>query len=499
MKIIFLFALLVLSIGINAQKYVPFPTENADWNVFYASTFTGEKMDTTLLQYSLQGDTTINSTVYRKVCRNIGTKAQPIYKGIGGIREQNKKIYYYGLSYAEQFGVPFNQELLLYDFNKQIGDTVWLDYWRAEKQLRISYIITKIDSVKIGNDYRKRYNDRIIEGIGDVLDGLFGIITPIPTCLDCHQEWHFICFSQNGESVYKNPDYVDCGSTEKRKTYLAEGERWTQYETYHDCFSSFTYTSGKYQYNLEKDTIIAAKTYHKLTKFNPNNLEHPTAYTGGLREENGRTYFKSPFEDEFLLYDFTLNVGDTLKSTAPDGPLSSMHNNFPVVTKIDTIQLLTGEKRKVFYFNYFCYIEGIGCVDGLFDHLGFMCTCCPYYSTSLVCFKTASDELYKDSNLCSDGTCCDVLTGLENPNLLNPNISLSPNPVTGSSIIRWEADNNLFTTLVLTDVLGKTIKVLNVSGKTEISIQRNDFTPGLYFGRLHAANGVEYVIKMIIQ
>ena len=210
MKKILLYLLVVISIGINAQKYVPFPTANAQWNVFYASSYNDSPMDTTLLQYSLQGDTTINQIVYHKMCRNIGTIANPIYKSVGGLREQDKKIYYYsGYGYTTYTGSFISgSEKLLYDFNKKVGDEVAIDQWRG-------YPITKIDSVKIGNEYRKRYNDCIIEGIGDVNHGLLSMITDIPTCSMCHFEWHFVCFSQNGESIYKNPDYVDCNSVLK--------------------------------------------------------------------------------------------------------------------------------------------------------------------------------------------------------------------------------------------------------------------------------------------
>ena len=188
--------------------YVPFPTENAQWNEFYASSYNDSPIDTTLLKYSLQGDTIINSIQYKKVCRNTGTDAQPIYKGVGGLREVNKKIYYNGFGYDESHGGFENIENLLYDFNKKVGDTVTVNQWRK-------YPIIKIDSVKIGNEYRKRYNDCIIEGIGDVVNGLLGIMVLVPTCSMCHLEWHFVCFSQNGECVYKNPDFVDCNSVLK--------------------------------------------------------------------------------------------------------------------------------------------------------------------------------------------------------------------------------------------------------------------------------------------
>lgn len=301
-----------MAVNLTAQKYDPFPTENAQWNVFYASKWEDSPNDTILFQYSLQGDTTINNTTYRKVCRNIGTIAQSIYKGIGGLREQDKKIYYYGLSYAERFGILFNHEVLLYDFTKNIGDTVWLNKeWETNKILwKKSYIITKIDSINIGNEYRKRYNGCIIEGIGDVMDGLLGRITPHPTCIGCSQEWHFICFRQKGERVYKNPDYMDCNSIKK--------------------------TDSAY-----------------------NGLINPIKYTS---------------------------------------------------------------------------------------------------------------------------------------------VTVSPNPLMSTSVIKWNTtNNNLLTTLVISDVLGKTIKTLNVSGLTEISINRKDFVKGLYVGTLILGSSSKTMVKIIVQ
>jgi len=212
-----MFMSLVACIGTNAQKYVPFPTENAKWNVFYASSWYFSPMDTTLLQYSLKGgDTIINEKTYHKFCQNIGTKDNPVYRGIGGIREQDRKIYYCGPPYTLNHNAQGDDfEYLLYDFSKQIGDTVRMNEHRK-------YVITEIDSIKVGNQYRKRYQisgpymlnnfDYIIEGIGSVKAGLLGSITDIPTCVGCQYEWNFVCFSQNGETVYLNPAFVDCNS-----------------------------------------------------------------------------------------------------------------------------------------------------------------------------------------------------------------------------------------------------------------------------------------------
>jgi hypothetical protein len=223
MKKIILFLLLAFPNCLIAQKYVPFPTDNAKWNVVQIGGDIPFAPDTLLLQYSLQGDTTINGIVYRKLCKNIGTVDEPFYKGIGGLREQDKKIYVV----ERDFGFLDN-EILLYDFNKQVGDTLKIN------EYTINYIVTGIDSIKIGNEFRKRYKIEerysdipayIIEGIGNVSSGLFEAIIPIPT--DVYSAYRkFICFSQNGETVYLNPAFTDCNGTVKTglKDITATGE-----------------------------------------------------------------------------------------------------------------------------------------------------------------------------------------------------------------------------------------------------------------------------------
>lgn len=218
-KLIF-FLLLASSSCISAQKYVPFPTDDANWNILYIyEGFSNYyQSDTTLLQYSLRGDSIINGISYRKVYRNIGSLTEPILKCTGGLREDAKNIYYSGLTYPEDWESPFPSEVLLYDFTKNVGDTVWIN-----KPSR-NYNILAIDSIKIGVEYRKRYkinddnnyNDNpgyIIEGIGNISNSsLFGDVTIKPICM-CHLTWKFICFSQNGETIYLNPAFTDCNST----------------------------------------------------------------------------------------------------------------------------------------------------------------------------------------------------------------------------------------------------------------------------------------------
>jgi hypothetical protein len=213
MKNIFSIIAFFSIISVSAQKYVPFPTQHAQWNVYYGYSTNDAPMTYTILQYSLQGDTTINGVLYHKLCKNIGTVSSPVYQFAGGLREQDKKVYFYGFGYSEfntSTGSYF--EVMLYDFNKVEGETVYV------RLNQLNYTIASVDSVKMGSDFRKRYklngsNEYVIEGVGNINGGLLGIVTPITTCSMCHRSWELMCFSQNGETVYKNPSFVDCISS----------------------------------------------------------------------------------------------------------------------------------------------------------------------------------------------------------------------------------------------------------------------------------------------
>lgn len=208
-NLIFLMTL-IFNYALKSQNYVPFPTENVNWNVYYVGTCEERDPDTTLLRYAIHGDTTINEVEYKKLCLESGDTINPKIKAVGGLREENKKVYYNGRTLLA--GTD-GKEYLLYDFTKQIGDTI-----KHNPQGWFFSVIFDIDSVLIDGAYRKRYEvdnhwyyhnpDYIIEGIGSVKNGLLGHISDITTC-GTHY-WEFICFKENGEVKYLNPSFNKC-------------------------------------------------------------------------------------------------------------------------------------------------------------------------------------------------------------------------------------------------------------------------------------------------
>jgi hypothetical protein len=193
------------------QEYKPFPTSDAVWSVFLISTCDNDSPgDTSLLRYSIQGDTVYNEVEYKKLMVTRGDTVNPITEFAGGFREESKKIYYFGQDFL---GFDYHEELLLYDFNVDVNDTISHDIYGSMKS-----IILEIDSIMIDDYYRKRYKvdngwwyhrqDYIIEGMGSVLNGLLGHITMIPTC--GYHYWEHVCYTENGQVLYKNPVFTDC-------------------------------------------------------------------------------------------------------------------------------------------------------------------------------------------------------------------------------------------------------------------------------------------------
>lgn len=263
----------------------------------------------------------------------------------------------------------------------------------------------------------------------------------------------------------------------KAQTYFGNDACWTEFWVNPNT----EMLEGKSQYYLSGDTILNGKTYQKVIGRSPSNLQQPTYYMGAIREEAGKVFkqytdYETMVVGEFLLYDFNVKVGDTIHSTSPSGALSRK----PVVIKIDTIELLTGEKRKRFFFNNSSeWIEGIGSTSGFFTPSEEMPT--GYSIPQLACYKQDGIEYYKNNSLCSDGTCCDVITGLETPKFVDQTISLSPNPTNRFVRLDFSKSINRCKSIKLMDAVGNTLQMSTEIGNTDFELDLMSYNQGLYF------------------
>ncbi len=164
-KTFLLFAFVSVNI-VWAQDYIPFPKSNAHWcdGVYY---YWPVPSDTTYGFYKTNGTAIINDTTYTVI--DLYDNANYCY-----YRELNKRVF---LRY--NVNTP---EILLYDFNLEVGDTFLLPQV-VEQNVADLYegTVAFIDSLLVGDKFHKRYyienNEWIslyfIEGIGSTMGLLY--------------------------------------------------------------------------------------------------------------------------------------------------------------------------------------------------------------------------------------------------------------------------------------------------------------------------------------
>ena len=258
-----------------------------------------------------------------------------------------------------------------------------------------------------------------------------------------------------------------------------------------DGYDPCSFSPYRYEF-IEGDSIIngfsyrLSKAYPLIGNQGPGTMTCPPYLADTnfvlfacLREDTlaRKVYIYDEFSNpkDQLLYDFTLSIGDTLKSDyAGQG----------TVLILDTIEIVTlenGEARRKYVFNedWISYMEGIGGSNGLF---------LPLYmpesnGTTLYCVKKNGEDLF--------GTICNtVFVGIKN----EPEISISifPNPAT--EIINIDLKTRFYSQSIQFELFDlKGIKILT----KEITISRNsislkDIIPGFYIFRVMTEMNLYY-------
>ncbi len=251
----------------------------------------------------------------------------------------------------------------------------------------------------------------------------------------------------------------------------------------YDCYNC------EYKYYFSGDTIINSTLYKKLRR---STLEQGYIFTdeyeGGLRQDSisKKVWFVGGYLPvEELLYDYSLDLGDTI---------SSKLGNDWVIFSVDSV-LVGNEFHKrmnygIGFEDTLSLIEGVGSSNGLLQNLADNTFESYAY---LTCFTVSGNLLYTANQQMLDDKGCDVSDPLEVPiNYVSKQISVFPNPA---------HDNiKVISNYHIEDITVQSLSAMEINTYTNISgeINVSNLTKGCYLMKVKTSEEI-FVEILIVQ
>lgn len=238
------------------------------------------------------------------------------------------------------------------------------------------------------------------------------------------------------------------------------------------CYSDY------YRYRIYGDTVYDSTLYKRLYRIDLDqecslNIED-SVYVGGIREEiaEKKVYFiEYAIYGERLLYDFTLEIGDTVPNT------------MMTVSAIDSILCSDGYRKRFVYYRdtypNIYVVEGIGAFTGLIEQMEIF-----EHVSTLRCFYSSGTMIFMHPNVNSCtlemDTC--LTTNVIEKNYSPEEIKVYPNPFSNSATIKIANIKGQLSDYRyhIIDVNGRIQQSSVLSGK-ETVIENRNLTPGIYF------------------
>jgi hypothetical protein len=273
------------------------------------------------------------------------------------------------------------------------------------------------------------------------------------------------------------------------------------------------------KYQTVGDTVI--DNLHYLKVYRQSNYEHPFEFdinqaylTAFLRNDtvNKRVYTRSiNYSSERLLYDFSLQIGDTVSLADPEGfrtytftRLDSLWNfkDSLVVLNDSTIrrQIFVAEIRDGYFDSRSAqiWIEGIGSCRGIFAPREYFGACPPL--PQLLCYAQNDDLLFAlpisgDDTNAND--CWGPIGGKIENNTFFHDIKLYPNPATDAINIEIkEIQDYQHAAISLYNIHGICLENKLISNSIT-AFNVSQYSSGLYFIEIRQQNGRKYYSKFI--
>ncbi len=230
------------------------------------------------------------------------------------------------------------------------------------------------------------------------------------------------------------------------------------------------------------DTLIAGNTYAQLRYCD-------AGYVGGIRSVNEAVYFHpADSTQEYLLYDMGASVGDTLfdvyvdemLATGSEGWMGRRLIDVEVIAKAPSAAYGGRIAMQVYAFDQDIsmaseWIEGIGCVFGLFTLNPLNIS---QYWYGMACMSHNDTTYWNGSYVEDPGTCAPLHVGLNETAVQGVEALLYPNPTTGIVHLSGVDTRN---GLEVRDALGRPVLVpLPVTTRDRVQLDLGALPAGLY-------------------
>lgn len=467
-----------------------FNSPNMEWDVAYSHpdgdinhpTFV--KTKTTI--YGYLGDTLIDNQIWNKIYSADNQEMTENREFLGCIRQINPLVLFLNLD---------SDMDTIYRFDLSLNDTII--YHMAEVDLMM--IVNFIDSVMVNGVYKKRFhfenetpyppmilNQVWIEDIGSIHGPLFPsnprvFDTEMPDLL------FLTCCHMGEQLIWDNPNYDECivNISLAEHPFITENKQWNVVIF---AFGAFGVTYLTEIFHLQSAVFINGELYREIG-YSTDSLANSTLQ-GYVREWSDQVYIKFPDSPEALLYDFSLNAGDTAQvaSIPSNGEIFEV-----IIESVDTIEYegMNRRRLKLQTNNMEEYwIAGIGSTCGPLYTLVHEFWICPEWS--LVCAHENDTLIYiKDG----ETECYQVSVGLSE--LEDEKTQVLPNPVVSGQNIQLKSDK-LIRKIQIFNAHGVLVKSIQDFSNQQTDICTIGMQEGLYLMDIEMENGFKKIMRFLV-
>jgi hypothetical protein len=217
-----------------------------------------------------------------------------------------------------------------------------------------------------------------------------------------------------------------------------------------------------------EDTLIGQKNYTKI-------MLCDSSYRGALRDSAGKVFLIPPnSSNEKIVYDFTLNPGDTIHDFYPSP--SYAIGALIIADSVDTVTINGLSRRRIHLESGVDWIEGIGSSGGfLADN---------FYNAniyiSLFCMSEDSITIYPNQS----NRPCNITVDISEIKQQRTELKIYPNPVKDFLSIE---SKEIIEEVLIYDIKGNLLR--NESSKY---FSVSNFKSGIYFIRISSNSQVIY-------